>query len=73
MSRFWQKFPPIIKQSASELEIVQKKLTPRRRDRVMSKIHLLKWPFEQPELDRVMSRLNKYEQNMISALQVDQM
>lgn len=59
----------------SELEGIEGKLRPGKRQKAMSRVGLqaLKWPLKKTEIESVMGNLERYKQLVIGALQVDHM
>lgn len=59
----------------SELEGIEGKLRPGKRQKAMSRVGLraLMWPLKKKEIESVMGNLERYKQLVIGALQVDHM
>ncbi|KAI1374108.1 WD40-repeat-containing domain protein [Hypoxylon crocopeplum] len=64
-----------LKESLSQLEALETKLSPGIRRKAMKRFgrRALKWPFESKDVDKVVDNLRRYTQTLSLALQIDQM
>jgi superfamily I DNA and RNA helicase len=69
-----QRLNSALKDSVTQLQLLQERLHPSTSRKVMSRISLraLKWPFESKEVDFVINNLKKNTETILLSLQVDQ-